>query len=91
MHPWEWLGRVPPWMRIPSLPGTHFKIGSSRLNFGERVTPTLYIRAGIALDALSMVVQKALPSTNRLPKIPSPDCVFLLSVMYIFRRCKIKN
>ena len=41
MHPWEWLGRVPPWMRIPSLPGTHFKIGSRRLNFGERVTPTL--------------------------------------------------
>ena len=41
------------------------------------------MRAGIALDALSIVVQKALPSTNRLPKIPSPDCVFLLSVMYI--------
>ena len=41
------------------------------------------MRAGIALDVLSIVVQKALPSTNRLPKIPSPDCVFLLSVMYI--------
>ena len=41
------------------------------------------MRAGIALDVLSMVEQKGLPSTNRLPKIPSPDCVFLLSVMYI--------
>lgn len=72
MHPAECSGLVPTWNRIPDRPGTSFTIGSSRLNFGDIVTLTVYHSASISTPCRSSVVQNRTPSIYKCPTSPAP-------------------